>query len=691
MAIDSPRTLLSIATSIIDRSAPAVGVSVVGHRTRRFRLLALAALLALGPGGLGTAGAAVESSETMDSIETVAYSPDGKSVAAGGRDRLVRLWDSETGTATRTLRGHSGAVVAIAFSPDGAFLASGDGGQDVILWDLQTGKRVRTLEGHIKGRAFHRLNAIVYSPDGATIAVADHGGYITLWDAGTGTIRRTLDGQGIPAQGLAFSPDGTMLAVGFWDKTLKICDPRTGRLLRSIAHEGIVRSVAFTGDGGIVTGTEVGTVRLWDAQTGKPRKTLLKQDHPIYFVMTSLDRTVIGALPLSSLGPMLWETRTWTRIEPRPPARMGVLTAALSPDGRRVVLGGGGGTKSVGNIEVRDARSGALVWAHSGFLRRVNSVAFSPDGATIAGAIGGYRGVDGFYAESGRAELWDARTGKSRRTLAALTNWGLAIAYAPDGKTIAIGGVPHAFGLWNVETGGLDRTWKDPGDVASIAFSPDGKSVASGHRGTSEQGGELIVRNVGEAAEHWRQAVPRSSITAVAYSPDGAWIAAGSVEHRHGVGGETEVRVWEARNGRLVHLLTGETGGAASLAFSPDSTILAGVFPTGTIRLWDRRTGRRVRSWKGHPPGRVATVAFAPDGKSLASASFRSVMQTERPGEVKFWDVATGESPRAIAGDSDNAYSLAFSPDLTRLAIGRDDGTVTTLDLATPREPASRD
>jgi WD40 repeat protein len=161
--------------------------------------------------------------DRLETVRSLAISPDGRTVATGCRDARVpdgkiRLWNLQTGRVETILEGHQREVQALAFQPNGDLLASGSRDGVVRLWSLPTGDEVRTLSGKFK-----EVRCLTFSPDGRTLATS-HGGMVVLWDVATGKQRSTLKAHKFAITALAYLPDGRTLATAGWDRTVKLWD-----------------------------------------------------------------------------------------------------------------------------------------------------------------------------------------------------------------------------------------------------------------------------------------------------------------------------------------------------------------------------------------------------------------------------------------------------------------------------------
>jgi WD40 repeat protein len=295
----------------------------------------------------------------------------------------------------RTLAGHTGWVRTVAFSPDGATLASGSDDKMLILWDVQSGQQLRTLEGHT-GVVY----SVAFSPDGATLASASWDKTVVLWDAMSGRRLRTLEGHQAGVNSVAFLPSGVALASGSDDRTLILWDARTGRQLRTLKdHTGVVYGVAFSPGGRtLASGSWDRTVILWDARNLQPLYTLERHAGPLLGMAFSPDGVTLASGSTDGLV-ILWNVRLGKRMRALEGHQDGVRSVAFSPDG--VTLASGSDDRTV---ILWDVESGDQLSTLEGHDELVTAVAFSPDGFILASS-----------SFDRRVILWDVEPRETRQ------------------------------------------------------------------------------------------------------------------------------------------------------------------------------------------------------------------------------------------------------------------------------------
>jgi len=297
-------------------------------------------------------------------VESVAFSPDGKTLASGASyDQTIRLWDVTTGKERGTLRGHGTCLTSVAFSPDGKTLASASYDHTIKLWDVATGQERATLKWPTREQ--RPSVALAFSPDSKTLASAS-GGTVILWDVATGRERATLKGNTT----VAFSPDGKTLASGSWD-TVKLWDVATGKERASLkGHTKSVEAVAFSPNGKtLVSGSFDNTIRLWEVASRKERATL--KAHPVWSVTFSSNGKFLASAN-DDRTIKLWDVATGKEQATFKGHTESVHCVAFSPDGKTLASGGEDNTIKLWDIpaarKVEAARSGILATEDLGRL-----------------------------------------------------------------------------------------------------------------------------------------------------------------------------------------------------------------------------------------------------------------------------------------------------------------------------------
>jgi WD40 repeat protein/tRNA A-37 threonylcarbamoyl transferase component Bud32 len=677
--------------------------------------------------------------------QAIAFSPDGRTfVLSCGTDNTpseIYLFDVATRKPLATLRGHSFGTLSADFAPDGLTLATGGRDATVKLWDLSRLQRRTPAEVH-----GDQIQAIAWSPDGKVVASASKDRTIKLWNPATGRLLTTLEGHGDEVNGLAWSPDGKLLASGSSDQTVRLWEaalvgqgegipPRCKTTLKA---DGSVAALAFSPDGAILGAATGSSVVLWHAASGEQLQKLAGHTQEVhclgfaprghYLATGSADKTVKlwkSNLP-SAGGKPRFELVTTLTGHAQP-----VLAVAFGPDGKTVASGSADKTVKLWEANKLGEPAAPQLPCRAtlkGHIERVTSLSFSPDGKQL---------ISGSW--DGTLRLWLAATGSETAVLGSTIRPVQSVTFAPDGKTVASAGAEGHVHLWEVSNS-EPRSILGRFDAFAVTFIPEGSTLMVGGRAqmqmldlsrnqvmqafpaefvgevrlalssdgrtlaTAEGGMErvypgrvrlwdLTPSGDGKApAGRCRLTLPghQHGASAVAFSPDGRTLAtAEKTAHEYM---NEAVLVWDVATGRRLHALKGHKWSVRSLTFSPDGKLLASAegsiwynIPESVI-LWEVASGKEVAKLKGHW-GPVNAVSFAADGKTIATASGDQ--------QVMIWDLGEDRlkpTPRLRArleGHTGPVRALAFSPDGKRLASGGDDQVVKLWDPATKLELAT--
>jgi WD40 repeat protein len=457
---------------------------------------------------------------------------------------------------------------------------------------------------------------------------------------------------------VAFAPDGGRLASGDIAGTVRIWDAATGRELATLrGPQSEVGSVAFAPDGRtLASGYGDGTARLWDTATWRGLATLHAQEGPVWTVAYAPDgRTLVSG---GNDGMVLWDAAAGRELATLGAPQGEVLTVAFAPDGRTLASSGGGPTRrsrrSDGTVQLWNLASRCLTVTLRGHHGSVYSVAFAPDGRSLASG-----------GSDGTVRIWDRASGRETRAFQGHQGAARSVAFAPDGTGLASGGADGTVRIWGLAT---DRETValhgQEGEVWTVRFAPDGRTLASGG-----SDGSVRLWDTTSRPETRTFQGHRGAARSVAFAPDGRWLAS--------AGEDKTVRIWDTTSAREMNTLRGHQGELSTVAFASDGRTLASGGYDWTVRIWDIISGRETATLRGHRGG-VSSLAFAPDGRRLASVG--------HDGTVRICDPVSGHETAMPRANLRDVRSVAFAPDGRTVASAAGfDGTVQVWDLASGR------
>ncbi len=592
-----------------------------------------------------------------DSINALAFSPDGKTIASIG-EHGVLFWKTATGQLLGEYRLDEAAYCPhLAFAPDGKHVAIVCAASAVALYEVATGKVARKLT------CDNFVRMVRFAHNGRLLAIEARG-LIQLWDTATGKCLRTVRYGDESALDLAFSADDrTLLAIR--DGALRRWDVGTGKLLGASQLPGsLVTAARFSPDGSVLAACQLNRrwglcldrVCLWDAATGEQLRYLPPWVQGNFFSNDELAFSADGKTLACVIddGVRLFEVATGRELRHLEQWQW-VRQLTFSPDGTALACTDGYRVRVwdlAANRERVPPGSHSTLWL---------DLALSPDGKRLAA----------FDTEREQVGLWDTVTGKQRLSLRWQPGSGDCIAVGPGGDLLAVAARSEHVFLHELPSGKHRFTLGGHKEgVTALAFSPDRQTLAVAsydtwirlwHVGT----GKLLRTLEGKGSPDWSWQI--------AFSPDGALLASVTDNVTPGV------RLWDVATGasKTVGPDDREAAfGGHCVAFSPDGRLLAVGQDIGSVvRVLELVSGKVI--WEKQHQSRQGqlrdmAVVFSACGRGLVSG---------HPSEVRVWDAWTGATRARLDGHRNRVWRLAVSRDGGVLASSSSDGTALLWDI----------
>jgi WD40 repeat protein len=587
-------------------------------------------------------------------IDFVTFLPGGKTLVCPGW-RCIHFWDVSTGKELRRIDVSAGPN-ELALSPDGTLLA-GTCVRTVHLWDTATGKEIRRLQAD---------GQLVFSHDGRKI-LAGNGRTLQLWETASGKAigKLIVPPSGLSHDAFAFGADDRAV-VTLQANEILFTDLFSGKEIRRLKVDS--RSIAepvFSANGNwLAVSGEKNAIHIIDLQAGQEiRKLDNRFGIPVGF--TPDNQHFLSA---SHEGVIFWKVATGKEARRFP--NIGIpVSVALSPDGKFLAQG----YPWRYGLHLWDVETGRELHCHPGHPGPASRIAFSPDGKALVSRSD----------EEKTLRFWETDTGRPIRVLSsdipekrADAGWGCAIAYSPDGRSIALGDLSGIVRIWDTREGKQVRRLEI--DVAcrainAVSFSPDGRTLAvSGARAkyhTTQWPGCITVFDLATGDSVLKQPLPCTPRSCV-FSADNRLLAIADEDNRFWL--------WDLSRNRA-GLVLENRGHLFHPAFSPDGRFVttttsadSGAENEWILHLWELATGREalrlgIDDWK---------VCLLSNGL-LAAGSDKT---------IRLWSLATGKPVAHFRGHRVPTTCLAFSPDGKRLATGLADATTLIWDV----ESASR-
>lgn len=575
-----------------------------------------------------------------DATANIAYSPDGKLILSQCW-RFARVWDAATGRELASFARPEarGSLVAASFSPNGKQLIVVHDDQRAFIIDIAA--QVEVKDFSLKGDGVRRFQTPidVFSPDGKFLAHLEGDTSVRIWDMAARKPRALCTAGGKKIVAMTFTNDGKTLVTADDEPRFHVFEAASGKeLLRFAGEVNRLGTFAVSPDGRwLVT---VGQTAHSQQMHGGVTATHFRSDSSV----------------------KIWDVTKGAVVRQIEAARDGVCRAWFAPDGT-LFTSGYGTDNTLRSWDVTNGKRRSEFARHGGMI---SSIAFTPDGKTLATSAGGI------------LRQWNFKDASEQRPLAGHLGAVSSAALSGDGSSLLTISADGFARTWDLKTGASIHAFDaGQGYLYDCALSPDGNRFATVIFNTQNPVIQLRNAKTGKLERELKD--HGKAVSRLAISPDGQWLAAGDYD--------ATVRLWDLNTGAQVRVLKAPSPWlAGALRFSPDSRTLFGASIDDAVCIWNAVTGDLLKSWRPHElgimkkvlpggyPERSMGLAFSRDGEMVAFG-------VQGQPRIVVCATRTGNVVRTINGLDGTPVSLAISSDGKRIASGTWEGPVHLWDL----------
>ncbi|MCF6367059.1 MAG: caspase family protein [Bacteroidales bacterium] len=612
-------------------------------------------------------------------VKVAVFSPDGKFLITGGRDKTAKLWELATGREMRTFQGHEGTILALCFTPDGKYIATGSTDKKVKLWEVISGKLIMTFEDK-EDKSYSKIGvtSIAFTSDAKYIAIGGTNRKLKIYLTETGELIRKIkvspdigSNSGIKIQ---LSKNNKDILVSEDNRKAVVYDFETGEIKKTYnsidkgSCGGCGTYAKYSSDEKyIISGSHNGPFVLWDVKNAKKIKTYIEEQKEVSSVDITADGTKVLLADENSI--YIFDTKTGKKIRTVKAHKKELNYAEFSPDGKYIISASNDGTavlwKTSTGKKIRtfigylnkadygtklDREEYWEFWARTYFDYKTK-IKLSPDGKLLI--IGKKDSI---------AKVIDFETGRTVFKLTGHSGGVICFDFSPDGKMIATGSSDKKVKLWNTTDGKLIKTLKahrsmifsvqfDKTNEKLLTSSYDGdtyiwdiksgetekyfKGIKAYTSGFSEFGNYIVSAGLNkkfsffeiDTQEKFRDYIGHTDIvTSFDFSFDGKTVVSASWDGK--------INIFDVISGFQINQIKTHSGKINSVIYSKFSKYIFTGGSDGNIKMWDAKTGKKVRTFEGHKSA-VTSLQITPDNQTLISCSIEGV--------IKVWEIVNGK------------------------------------------------